>query len=214
MVAFSSLFLSTFFSLSYSAPLPSHLLWSMRFFFTFSQCSHSLFYSFFPFIPLILSYLYFCLPVGFSFLPLPTMNWDIRSWMPAFVAPARWLSFSPPPPLSLFPPQLSLYPQPPEYIKTLYLFYLYVNAPHHSSPSPPLPVLCRKCHHLLAVFIFATPVSWKVMWVDVDTEQIMMFYDHSKSPRTFSLLIRFQRVVSLITGIAFIDVIFPGILSY
>ena len=52
------------------------------------------------------------------------------------------------------------------------------------------------------------------MWVDVDTEQIMMFYDHSKSPRTFSLLIRFQRVVSLITGIAFIDVIFPGILSY
>lgn len=44
--------------------------------------------------------------------------------------------FLSPSPHSLFPPHLSLYPQPPEYIKSLYryLFYLYVNAPSHSSP--------------------------------------------------------------------------------
>lgn len=43
-----------------------------------------------------------------------------------------------PPPHSLFflptSRSASPFPQPPEYIKTLYLFYLYVNAPSHSSP--------------------------------------------------------------------------------
>lgn len=43
----------------------------------------------------------------------------------------------------------------------------------------------------------------------------MLFYDHTNSPTSSGFLIRFRHVVSLITGIAFIDVIIvTGILSY
>lgn len=38
-------------------------------------------------------------------------------------------------------------------------------------------------------------------------EQIMLFHDHTNPPSSSSLHIRFQHVDSLITGIAFIDVI-------
>lgn len=86
-------------------------------------------------IPLIFPLPIFCPPVGL--LSVPMMNWDIRSWLPAFVTPACWLSFS----FLFFSPfflpishAASPFPKPPECIKTLCLFYLYVNAPSHRSP--------------------------------------------------------------------------------
>lgn len=87
--------------------------------------------------------------------PCSRMSWDIRSWMPASAAPGRWLSPR---------PILSLYLQPPEYIKTLYLFHLYVNAPSRGF----LLLFSRRCGECPAICsrfsLRATRFCWNVMW--------------------------------------------------
>lgn len=160
-------------------------------------------------IPLIFPLPIFCPPVGLSFLSVPMMNWDIRSWLPAFVTPACWLSFS----FLFFSPfflptshAASPFPKPPECIKTLCLFYLYVNAPSHRSP-----LFSFLCSTIYSQFLSVEGNAGNAH-NSVDTEQIM-FCDHTKWHSSSSLLIRFQHVVSLITGVAFTDIIVTGILS-
>lgn len=165
VVAFSSLLLSMFpFSHSpLTLPHFLHIQYGPCALFQISTALSTCLY--FPtFSPSLSSflYLYFRPPVGLSFLPLPTMKWDIRSWMPAFVAPACWLSFS----LFLLIPSFlptshsaSPFPQPPEYIKSLYLFYLYVNASRHSSPSLLSPSALQKVPPFALSFLFLQLIS-------------------------------------------------------
>lgn len=65
--------------------------------------------------------------------------------------------------LMVFSSLISLHHQPPEYIKTLYLFYLYVNAPRHSVAPSPLTVLCTECRHLLCFLSLQLISLWMVM---------------------------------------------------
>lgn len=94
----------------------------------------------------------------------------------------------------------SPFPRPPEYIKTLFLFYLYVNAPRHCFPVL-LSVLHRKRHHF---FIYGE--QCRELLNGVDSEQIMLFYGRIHSP-SCCLFIKFQLVVFLINVKAFIDII-------
>lgn len=97
--------------------------------------------------------------------------------------------------LIVFPPHLSLYPQPPEYIKILYLFYLYVNAPSHSFPLFSCTESASICSQFLSLQLISPGMLCGKSHNSVETEQIMLFYDHTNSPHSSLLLIRFQHVV-------------------
>lgn len=118
MVVFSSL-------LHVSAPLPSYSLWSLCSFSYFHSSLSLFLYSHFLSFPLV-SPLHIFLSSCKPFMSSSAQDELRYKVMDACLCGTSLLI--------VFPPHLSLYLQPPEYIKILYLFYLYVNAPCHSFP--------------------------------------------------------------------------------
>lgn len=138
---------------------------------------------FFSLLP-TLSHIFFGLSLLFM-SPSWRMSWDIRSRMPASAAPGHWLSPR---------PILSLYLQPLEYIKTLYLFHLYVNAPSHSFLLCS-PVAAENVPPFAPIFLSVQLDSPEMRCGKFHGSVEMLFYDHARSPSSPVLLIRFQRVV-------------------
>lgn len=125
--------------------------------------------------------------------PSSRMSWDIRSRMPASAAPGRWLSPH---------PILSLYLQPPEYIKTLYLFHLYVNAPSHSFLLCS-PVAAENVPPFAPIFLSAQLDSPEMRCGRSHGSVEMLFYDHARSPSSPSVTHQVSACGFLITSAAF-----------
>lgn len=108
-------------------------------------------------LPFLLSFSYIFAPSLLFMSPSSKMGWDIRSWMPAFAAPACWLSL---------PPQSSLFTS--SLLSTLKLFTYSICMLMHLATAF-LFVLLSELHrislHLLSLFFFicATQFSWNIM---------------------------------------------------
>lgn len=70
-------------------------------------------------------------------------------------------------------------PQPPEYIKTPYLFYLYVNAPSHILLSLCCAESATVCFQFVYLQLLLLRRECRRLDNSVDAELITSFHDHS-----------------------------------